>query len=183
LLITWAIWATTFVGWLFFADISHRLPKAVFPGPIGAWYLPLVMMGSWAAMANLATIGLSGRGTRLTFAIVGGFFVYIIAVALVGARCSKWTQQILYSASLLLACFTVLLVTPFALRKAVRRGLLSSRNLRILVVIAVGIAITAIAFEAKTLPLLAYPMIMAFAALFMLPFATIPLAIAWNRHR
>ena len=183
LLITWTIWATTFVAWLFFADIMHRLPEAVFPGPIGAWYLPLILLGSWITMANLSTVGLSGRGTRLTLAIAAGFFVYPAAMVLVKAQCSESTQQILFYASIWIVSLAVLIVTPFAMFKAVQRGLLKSKNLRILLMIAAGIALIVFVVEAKTLPILAYPMIMAFSALCILPFATIPLAISWNRHR
>ncbi len=183
LLITWPIWATTFVCWLFFADIMHRPPKAVFPGPIGAWYIPLVGLGSWITMANSAIIGLSGRGTRLTFAIVGGIFACVAAEVLVKARCSEHAQQIVYHASIWILSAAILLVTPLAFLKAVRRGLVKSKNLRTFAVTAAGIALFVFVMEWERLPILAYPAILAFAALFILPFATIPLAIAWNRHR
>jgi len=183
LLITWTIWATTFVCWLFFADIMHRLPEAVFPGPIGAWYIPLVVLGSWITMANSAIIGLSGRGTRLTFSIVGGVIACAGAEVLVKARCSEHAQQIVYHASIWILSAAILLVTPLAFRKAVQRGLVKNKNLFILSITAVGIALSVLALEWERLPILAYPAILAFAALFILPFATIPLSIAWNRHR
>jgi hypothetical protein len=99
LLITWVIWITMFAGWLLFAAIMHRFPKTVFPGPIGAWYLPLVVLGSWITMANCAIIGLSGRGTRMTFAIVGGVFACVTSEILIKAYCSDNTQQMVYYAS------------------------------------------------------------------------------------
>ncbi len=183
LLITWAIWATMFVAWLFFADILHRLPKSVFPEPVGAWYLPLIVLGSWITMANLAAIGLSGRGTRLTFAFVSGIIGIAIAEVVIKQRCSNDVQQNLFQASIWIASIATLIVTPIACAKAYRRGLLSVKVLWILAAISAAIACLVIGLEAKTLPILAYPMIMAFSALSILPFATIPLAITWNRHR
>ena len=183
LLITWAIWAIMFVAWLVFADILHRLPESVFPEPIGAWYLPLIVLGSWITMANLAAIGLSGRGTRLLFAFVSGIIGIAIAEVVIKQRCSNDVQQNLFQASIWIASIATLIVTPMACAKAHRRGLLSVRVLWILTAISAAIACLVIGLEAKTLPILAYPMIMTFFALSILPFATIPLAIAWNRHR
>lgn len=183
LLITWAIWTTTFVGWLFLADIMHRLPPAVFPGSISAWYLPLVVLGSWITMANCAIIGLSGRPTRLTFSLVGGLIVFAAAMILVKARCSENTQRALFQASIWIASIAALAVTPISFRKAAQRGLVKNKNLLILSITAVGIALSVFALEWERLPIMAYPAILAFAALFILPFATIPLAITWNRHR
>ncbi len=183
LLITWAIWATMFVAWLFIADIMHRRPESVFPKPIGAWYLPLIVLGSWITMANLAAIGLSGRGTRLLFAFVSGIIGIAIAEVVIKQRCSNDVQQNVYQASIWIASIATLIVTPIAFATAHRRGFLSVRALWILAAISAAIAFLAIGLEAKTLPVLAYPPILAFSALFILPFATIPLAIAWNRHR
>lgn len=183
LFITWTIWATVFVAWVLFTDTLHQRPEAVFPGPIGAWYLPLIVLGSWITMANLSTIGLSGRGTRLSFAIVALFCAYPAAMVLVQAQCSESTKQILFSASIWIVSIAIVLVTPFALFKAVQCGLLKNKTLRMLLVITTGSALSVFVVEATTLPTLAYPMIMAFSALSILPFATIPLAIRWNRHR
>jgi hypothetical protein len=183
LLFSWTIWLTMFVGCLFFADIMHRIPKVVFPGPIGAWYIPLVVLGSWITMANSAIIGLSGRPTVLTFLIVGGVFAFGAAEVLIKARCSEHTRQIVYHASVWILSASILLVTPLAFFKAVRSGLVKRKHLCFFAITGAGIAVSVFAMEHERLPILAYLAISAFSALMILPFATIPLAIAWNRHR
>ena len=183
LLITWTIWMAIFMSGLIAEATTRPIHTPFFKFAIGAWYLPLVMLGSWITMANLSAIGLSGRGTRLIFTFVSGIIVLAIAATVIEQRCSDDVQQNVYQASLWIASIAALITTPIAIRKAHRRGLLSVKALWILAAVSAGIAVPVIAVESKALPILAYPMILAFAALFILPFATIPLAITWNRHR
>ena len=183
LLITWAIWSTMFFGGLLVAYAMRRLPSAVFPSHTGAWYLPLIMLGSWISMANLATIGLTGRGTKLSFAIVTGVITCVIGEIIIRERCTTDVQQIIYEASIWIISISILFVTPLLLRKAHRNHLLSLKAPYVLSGVFLAIVILVMAFEARVLPILAYPMILAFSALVVLPLATIPLAIRWNRHR
>lgn len=46
-----------------------------------------------------------------------------------------------------------------------------------------GIILTAILLRPTSVPFIVYPLARAFAALAVMPFASMPLAIAWNRHR
>lgn len=119
----------------------------------------------------------------MTFAIVGGVFACVTSEILIKAYCSDNTQQMVYYASVWMMSAAVVLATPLAFLNAVKRGLVKTKHLRIISVTAAGIAFSVFALEWDRLPILAYPAILAFAALFILPIATIPLAITWNRHR
>ena len=77
----------------------------------------------------------------------------------------------------------IVAATLMAFVKAHRRRFLSRKSQCVSGVIWIAIAIVGIAIRPADLPVVAYPMILAFSALVILPRATTPLAIAWNRHR
>ena len=60
-LIAWGFWAAGFFGCLLIGRLMPHVPVSVFPPEFRAWCLPLSLLGPWIAMANLSTIGLSGR--------------------------------------------------------------------------------------------------------------------------
>jgi hypothetical protein len=107
----------------------------------------------------------------------------VIGEIVIKERCTTEVQQIIYEASIWIISISILFVTPLLLQKAHRNHLLSLKAPYVLPVVFLAISLPVIAFEARVLPILAYPMILAFSALVVLPLATIPLAIRWNRHR
>ncbi|MDA1230137.1 MAG: hypothetical protein O2856_05135 [Planctomycetota bacterium] len=136
-----------------------------------------------AWLVNLATVGLSGRGRSLLFVGIGGMMLYIIATILVRAF---WSDEILdrvHRICVFTGSIAVLIATPCLFYTALRRNLLSRKSNGIAAAVWLVIVILAIAMRPMDLPPLSYPMILAFAALVILPVATVPLSISWNRHR
>lgn len=73
--------------------------------------------------------------------------------------------------------------TMLAFSAALRDCLIASRSAGLCGVFWIALTAFAILFRPPALGFFAFPLISSFAALVVLPFATTPLAIAWNRHR
>ncbi|MEJ7594084.1 MAG: hypothetical protein WKF77_21295 [Planctomycetaceae bacterium] len=182
-LISWGLWAAGVFGCLLIAKLMPHVPVQVFPPEIGVWYLPLTLLGPWIAMANLSTIGLSGRSARIVFIGTTGLILYCIGMILIKEVFSAEVQKRVFEISMYFASITTVGATLLVFTKAQRHSYLSQKSLCIAAVIWLGMATDAIAIRRADLPVMAYPMILAFFALVIMPLATTPLAIAWNRHR
>ena len=183
LLIAWGLWVTTFAGSLLLAALTNPLPVPLFPPWYGAWYLPLTLLGPWIAFTNIATISLSGRCAKILFFGVIAVISYGIGMILIKEFVSVDAQKQVFEISMFLGSITIVGATILAFRRAYRCNLLSRKAQCRAGFVWLGIIVLAIALRPADLPVVAYPMILAFSSLSIMPFATTPLAIAWNRHR
>ena len=183
ILIAWSLWAAGFFGCLLISQLMPHVPMPAFPPELQAWYLPLTLLGPWIAMTNLSLIGLSGRGIRMVFLGVTGLVSYGIGMILIKEVFSAEVQNQVFEISLFLGSITIVGATLWAFMKAQRRQVLTHKAQYASGVLWIAIVILGIAIRPKDLPVVAYPMILAFSALVILPLAATPLAIAWNRHR
>lgn len=182
-LAAWGLWAAGFFGCLLISQLMPHVPMPVFPPELRAWYLPLTLLAPWTAMTNLALIGLSGRATRIVFAGVSVFVSCCIGMILIKEIYSAELQTLVFEISMFIGSITIVGATILAFVKAHRRRILSDKTQWATGVIWIAIAIVAIALRPADLPVMAYPMILAFASLVIMPLAATPLAIEWNRHR
>ena len=183
ILIAWGLWAAGFFGCLLIAQLMPHVPVPIFPPEFRAWYLPLTLLGPWIAMTNLSVIGLSGRAARIVFLGVSGLISYGIGMILIKEFHSAELQSHVFEISIFLGSITIVGATVLAFVKGHRRRFLSRKSQCVSGVIWIATAILGIATRPADLPVVAYPMILAFSALVIMPLATTPLAIAWNRHR
>ncbi len=182
-LIAWSFWAAGFFGCLLIAQLLPHVPMPDFLTQLRAWYLPLTLLGPWIAMTNLSLIGLSGRATQIVFLGVSGLVSYGIGMIFVKEVFSGDVQNQVFEISIFLGSITIVGATILAFVKAHRRRFLTHKAQCASGALWIAIAILGIAIRPTDLPIVAYPMILAFSAVVILPVAATPLAIAWNRHR
>ncbi|MEZ6033638.1 MAG: hypothetical protein R3C17_11130 [Planctomycetaceae bacterium] len=183
ILIGWALWFAGLVICLLIAVSIHQKLTVILPSDFGAWYLPLTLLGPWIAMTNSATIGLSGRAAKLILAGVMSVISYCIVLFLIKEFVSREAHDRFVESCVCIGSIAVVLSTLPSFSKAYRCGYLNRRTACAAAGFAISIVVMAIALQPRELSMTAYFMICAFAALVVLPIATTPLAIAWNRHR
>lgn len=183
LAIAWSLWFAVFLIDLIALSRAHQLPDSVVPARIGAWYLPLTIFGSWLAMTNVAAMGLSGRMKMLTTAIICVAVFAGVLMGLLKAYTTPDMQGRVVVGCLLIASVAIVCVTGWAFFVAYRKRTIGPRVVMTCASVFAGVVLAAIILRPVPLSLVAYFVIQAFAALVVLPLATMPLAIAWNRHR
>lgn len=179
----WAIWSLVLLLTRFVSGFAANVPAPSIPQAIESWYLPLTLLGAWIAMTTAATIMMTGRSGLFLLSTCGllifGFVVDIIVKELASAE----AQQLLFQVWPVVFSLLVVTGTAFVIVKARRRQLLGQTGALQTVVAWIILAVIAFMLRPAELPLVAYPLIMAFSALIVLPVATAPLALAWNRNR
>ncbi|MDZ4849505.1 MAG: hypothetical protein SGI77_09435 [Pirellulaceae bacterium] len=183
LLIAWSMWGSVLVAFLLLAASQHELSYPIIPADVGYWFLPLTLLGPWITMTTVAGLALTGR-PKLVFAICIGLPILCSIVASLNARIpeSELKQQV---TSILIAFVSVSIIAVilWAFWTAGRRALIPAKWMIISGIGALLLAFLAVVLRPTELLWVAYPMIVAFAALAVAPIATAPLAISWNRIR
>ena len=182
-LIAWAIWFIAFVAILGIMWSALQLPSPMIPPKMGAWFLPLTLFVPWIFMSNLPSIGLSGRGILIAFAVVIGLSILLILSIVVGVFVSAAAVHQLHIISTVIVCTLIVCATVLMFAKVYREKIYRATALTAFAITWCGSVIAAIALSPVQLDFSICIAIFAFAALIVLPFATTPLAIAWNRHR
>ncbi len=182
-LIAWGFWAAGFFGCLLIAQFMPHVPLLIFPPEFRALYLPLTLLGPWIAMTNLSIISISGRATRIVPIGVSTLIFYCIGMIFIKEVFSAELLKQVFEISMFLGSITIVGATVLAFVKAHRRRFLTHKAQYASGALWIAIAILGIALRPADLPVVAYPMILAFSALVIMPVAATPLAIAWNRHR
>ena len=184
-LIAWGIWFVLYAACLLLLWMNQELPNSLFPPKIGVLYFPLTILGPWVAMTSVAAIGLTGRRASILMAVIGlsvSILVFVLCVAVYQFVPSSATvlvyQVCVWSLSVLVS-----LVALWAFVQARRKNHLNRTTMIASAIAFVCVIIVGIVFMPATISLAEIPLVFAFAVLVVLPFATFPLAIAWNRHR
>jgi hypothetical protein len=180
---TWALWFAAFMvmivcGW------QSQLPIAkLIPEHIGLWFLPLTLLGPWIAMANVATMGFSGRIYYFVVPLIVLPMSYGLGMDGLKMMVLPSAIETLHQGTMIALSSLIVLGTLAAYRAAYGRNMLSKSSLISAGTFVLAVMIAAIATSPIQLELGSYFTMAAFASLIVLPFATSPLAIAWNRHR
>lgn len=183
ILFAWGLWFAGFTICLVIAVLTQSLPAQLFPPDIGFWYLPLTLLGPWITMTNFAAIGITGRGAKLILIGVATLISWCIGLILIREFISREVHDRFLEICLQIGTIAIVVATPLLFTMAHRKKLLSHKMQGVAAILWAGIAIIAIAIAPKDLSIAAVSVIAAFSALAVMPLATIPLAIAWNRHR
>ncbi|HUP77395.1 MAG TPA: hypothetical protein VM260_02460, partial [Pirellula sp.] len=183
IVITWLMWFAIFVGFLLVTWFTQQIPNVIFPSVMGGWYLPLTLVGPWIVMANAAVIGLTGRGGMLMSIVIVLATSYTIAnIALKGVVSSD-AQLRMHLVSASTVSVAIALAAVIAFTVAYRRGCLGMSKLIAALTISIAIITACILLGPFQLSFVSYLIIIGLASLTVLPFASTPLALAWNRHR
>lgn len=181
--IAWGMWFMLFAANLAFSHAATQFSEPVFPAPFGAWYLPLTLLGTWAAMANASVIGLSGRAVWFTVAIVILTLGLAFVPALLRTYAEPSVQERIGWTCVVLVASATIVAGLWALAKASHQKLLGRKAIAIVAAVLCAVVSAAIALRPMPLFFAGHLVILAFASLVVMPIATVPLAIGWNRHR
>jgi hypothetical protein len=181
--ISWALWVAAVGGAILLAGITGAMPQHILPPPMETWFLPFTLLGAWIGITSVATAVLSGRAAVfaaiLVLVLPGGILATNLAQQFASPELRIQLVNILsFVVALGIIGGTVSAFVQAGIRCLVRTSLVFG-----LCVTWLTIAVLAWVLGPSDLRVTAVPSIVAFAALVVLPFATTPLAIAWNRHR
>jgi hypothetical protein len=184
---TWCVWFVLFAG----VSIALRLFQPNVDTHdfeltrLGYWGVPLTLLGPWIVMSNVASICLTGRNRFVFLMFLTPVVMFVgtaVIVDVIESNHAAKAELFAYGCFDLLSLGCIL-GTVFAFFRAKRRKLIGPQTL------LGGLAMSGVIFAVATIltPIKLLPsdylMILGFAAMAVLPIATIPLAIEWNRHR
>ncbi len=182
-LAAWLIWATVFGACSLSLWMTDQLPASAMPRHLGLLNLPMTFFTPWVAMANLGTIGLSGRGPKLLFTLVTCSVLYCVMFGAISYFTNPLVVMTVHSVCMTIAAAAIVLATLAAYTLARRKQLLATRTVVLVSVTAITILVLAMLLRPAATSYLFYPCAVLYSCLVVLPIATTPLAIAWNRHR
>jgi hypothetical protein len=186
ILLAWCVWAFTLGIVYSCLRISGSHALAELSGQADWWYIPATLLGMWAVAATIASLGLTGR-TKLALQT----FCVILGVVILEATFSKFllSQPALLIANGILAAVLggcLLIVAVWIFIAARRRGLIQPPVLwaaaSIWIIATAAVCVVCVSGSSQT-GWLSYLLVADVAALTVLPIASMPLAICFNRHR
>ena len=183
MIVAWVMWAIA-LGFVFVARslMGDTITKPT-PPDFGGWYFPLTLLSAWIAIANISVVVLTGRGSKFIFAGVGSAVGFILISGLLSNVTSESVQLIIGQVLMWTASAVLIAGTALAIRKAVQQRLIERLMVYRMTAGWLGIVVLAVVTKPANVPVVGYALIAAFAALAMVPMATAPLAVSWNRHR
>jgi hypothetical protein len=185
-LTAWVIWVIPFfVCVLLLGALGVSYQDEV---PAGLWtrYFAASLLGAWVVAALGASAGLTGRQWMLVKLLAGGLMLYLAVTLLAKFLLSLEAQVQFGQGAAIVVGAACLLGTAWAFVAARRRGLIGSAAMAtaasVWAVLAVLVAALRLAPPASP-PLPIDIATIGLAALVVAPWATVPLALAWNRTR
>ncbi len=155
--------------------------------PEGArwWFFPATFLSPWAATGILMTIFLVGQPNLVVRLAFMAPFLFITSTIASRFLFSRETQVIVDRCFLAVTAIVLVVASAWAYVAACRRKLITKTTLYAAVLIwAVATIGICLLWPKTPLPRWpAYMMIAAGAALVVVPIASVPLALSWNRHR
>jgi hypothetical protein len=182
-IVSWFIWFMVWSALLLAMWIMKLAPAAYVPREIGVLFFPLTILGPWIAMANLGIVGLSGRGTKILFAMVAGGVGYCVLLGVIRHFTNVFVAIEFHTACTTLAAVFAVLATIWAFAQARKHKHIRTSTSVCAALICCALVIAAVACRPVGSTFIYYPTVVCFATLVVFPFACMPLAIAWNRHR
>jgi hypothetical protein len=184
----WLVWFVPFFALCAWMGWSSSFPNPIHPSSIaiaklGQLFFPMVVLGSWVVTSNLSAVGASGRGVHISIAAVAILAAYVVgSVVVFEFHSPKLTSQF-YDWSASLIALIAVVGTVCAYYCAKQSKLVSKSSMLVAVTVVVAATVSGILIAPTGLRLRQHGWILGFASLIVLPFATLPLAIRWNRHR
>ena len=182
-IVSWFMWFVVFVACLLILWMMKTAPTSYMPKDVGILFIPMTILGPWIAMANLGMIGLSGRGTKLVFTLVIGFVGYCVLFGVIRHFSNIQLAMQFHTVCTTIMAVLLVVVTLLAFVQAQKQKHLSLISSVLAGLTCCGLVVAAVALRPAGSGFVYYPCAVLFATLIVVPFACMPLAIAWNRHR
>jgi hypothetical protein len=184
-LFAWAIWAACFALTSVYLWSTGVLGAMKLPPDFHWAYFPATILAPWAFTSSLMSLSLAGR-TRYVVQLVSLVPAAIILFTVVGQMfLSREVEALVARILTSVVCVALILGAGSAFVAARRRKLIHSGTIWA----AATVWVAALAFSFFEMPSsaqplwLAYFLLAAFMAWVVGPFAAVPLALSWNRHR
>ena len=163
---------------------TDSFPQQALPEELTWWYFPATLIGPWIVVTMLTSVGLTGRShlfVQLMFALLTPFFGLLFLSSLLSRQSNSELAH-----GLGISCGVVFILgTAWGFRAAHRRSLIGSPM--VCAASAAWLVLSALVGLAGVLrpggPISVFVFVIGLAALAVAPFATAPLAVAWNRNR
>lgn len=160
----------------------NSLPEKSILTGLAGWYFILVTLGPWVTMSNGSVIGMTGRLHVISFYLI---IIPVTTLLILNGFNEFFLKETLLVAQRVIAityAFTILCGGGLAFYFAWHIGVVRARNILLAVLAGIAVAILALFLKPPGDPWLLYPALLGFSMLAILPFATGPLAVTWNRH-
>jgi len=161
--------------------LANRMPALLTVPGIGLWWIPLMLILPWIIMAITASFALNAwRGATY---LIGGALVFEVSLCIVLVLLGRDAFHRLLEVGTTVLSILIMMLTIWVFDRCRRANQLPARTQLLCLALVVGIIGAAIVFRPIDPPMVAYPLTLAVAALAVLPFAALPLAIGASRHR
>lgn len=189
---SWCMWlagvaAVMALAWL--AGHQDAVGKALLPESTTAANALLIIAGvpflSWTITTVLASLIATGR-TSLVVAVISSTIAAWLSFGILKAYAPPHVFDFLLHSWLITSGVLALIGTGWAYVVATRRGLLAANVSLAALAVWLGLAGACLyfaRFPREAVPLIWFVHILGVLALGILPFAAMPLAVRWNRHR
>jgi len=117
-LLAWLLWFVVFTCCLLIMCLNKQFPNSFMPRDIGVLYIPMTILGPWIALANLGTFGLSGRGAKFFFALVGCIVGYCVLMGFVNDFTNALVAVQIHTACTTIASTLIVVFTIWAYTQA-----------------------------------------------------------------
>lgn len=182
-LIAWLMWAAVYSCCLLAIWLTQDAVVTHLPHDLGVLFIPITILGPWIAMANLASIGLSGRGARLLFILVASGVSCCVLYGVINFLTNMRFILQIHAITTTIAAAIVAVATIWAFFLAQSQKHINARTSLLAALAVCLLVFAAMALRPANASYPFYPLVIIFATLVVTPLATTPLAIAWNRHR
>lgn len=181
--VSWCIWFAFYLSFVGLLTISHQFPENWIPVRMGLLWFPLTLLGPWVVSANIAALAQTGRGVKILLWTCGGLTGVLILFLVMLKFVPVAVASQFYSVFIWTSAVLIVIVTVLAFLRAKQHQHLRTSSLFAAALTGCCLALAGFALLPTDSQRFEYPLVFAFAALAVLPAATLPLAIAWNRHR
>lgn len=188
--VAWSIWAVAFGTVFVILFATRALPQPALPNKIGWWYFPVTLLGPWVVVTSFASISLTGRSQLVAKIIFGGLVVAFADLVFSKFVLPPQARSYFGQGMVVAVGGACLLGTAWAFMAARRRSLIEMSTIYFAAgtwLLLTVLSVSALLMLEKTLhpalPWPAYVFGVGLLALAVAPFATAPLALAWNRSR
>jgi hypothetical protein len=180
----WLYWAGAFLV-VYLVLLATQIPSPVLPRGLSWAYFPATLIGAWALMGLLTSLGLAGRSHLLMVLFCVLPAVYIGLAVFSKFALSRSGQELFMQCTISVTAVAVMLATIWIFVAARRQRLIGWATVYVAATLwaalAALIGVTDV-WQVWQRPAL-YVSLVGVGALALVPLAAAPLALAWNRSR
>ncbi len=183
--LTWLVWLIAFLAICACLAATGNGEAMKLPKGMSWWFFPITFLSPWAVTGILMSLFLIGQPNLVVRLALMTPFIFIVSTVASQFLLSRDGQVIVERGLLAVTTIVLVVASAWAYFAAYRRELIKKTTLYAAVFIWAAATISICLMGPKT-PMPhwpAYLVIAAGAALVVVPVASVPLALSWNRHR